>query len=138
MRYILPFILTTLLVSCFGGAISFEKDYYERITGMKFPKDYQVLETFDNGEWLTGTVFEIDTATLQKFVQTYNFQSLKGLNELHLHSLNYLDTYKPNFASIRNIYFSSKSKGKNSWTYVADLNSGKLWSEISYPDWGGQ
>jgi len=136
MRYILPMIIATLLLSCFNSSTSFEKDYYERITGIKFPKDYEVLETFDNMEFLTGTVFKIDTVTLRSFVNRYNFQMLTELRDLQLVSVNYLRTYKPSFASTSNIFFIRESKEKNHWTYVADLNRGELWAEIWYPDSG--
>lgn len=50
MKPFLIFISAVLVVSCTGCEDSYENDFYERVTGIKFPKDYQVLETFDNGE----------------------------------------------------------------------------------------
>ncbi len=137
MRHFIIIILITWLTSCNNGN-SFEKGYYEKVSGIKFPAEYKVLETFDNGEWLTGTVFEIDNATLKKFVIANHFDTLQNLNEIHLISNNYLTRHKANFKTIQNIYFVRKSVNKNNWTYVADLGDNKLWTEISYPDWGGQ
>ena len=79
MRLTLIFIVTILLFSCRPFGDSFEKSYYEKINGLKFPNNYSVLETFDNGEWLTGTVLKIDNATLRNFVVENRFDTLKNL-----------------------------------------------------------
>jgi hypothetical protein len=138
MRHVLIFISVLLLTSCFGNNLSFEKDYYERISGIKFPQKYEVLEAFDNDEWLTGIVLKVDSLTLRDFVVNNHFDAAKNLQDFHLYSTNCLTSQRPNFTSTNNIYFITKSLNKNNWTYVADLNSKRLWAEISYPDWGGQ
>ena len=94
-----------------------------------------MLESFDNGEWLTGVVLETDSATLKKFVRNERFQALPNLQDLHLISNNYLVNNKANFVSADGIYFITKSSRKHNWTYVVDLSRRKLWAEISYPDW---
>lgn len=137
MRHSLFVILLFFLSSCFDNRLEFEKSYYEKISGIKFPDEYEVLETFDNGEWLTGTVFKIDSLTLVKFITDNHFDTLRNLQDLHLFSENYLTRYSPNFITTKNIFFIRRSEHKNNWTYVVDLNSNRLWTEISYPDWGG-
>lgn len=138
MRDILIIILSSLLTSCFGNGNSFEKSYYEKVSNIKFPEKYKVLETFDNGEWLTGTVFKIDSSALMNFVIENHFDTLQNLNDIHLFSNNYLTRFKADFKSTKNVYFIRRSVNKNNWIYVADLNENKLWAEISYPDWGGK
>lgn len=138
MRQILIFILTIVLCSCFSIGDSFEKSYYEKISGIKFPDNYTVLETFDNGEWLTGTVLKIDNSALRNFVADNHFEPLKTLNDLHFLSNSFLQDYKAEFRETKNIFYLSKSSDKNNWKYVADLNNNILWTEISYPDWGGK
>lgn len=137
MRFLLIIILTALFTSCNNGN-SFEKDYYEKISRIQFPGKYKVLEAFDNGEWLTGAVLEIDSTSLRKFVVDNHFDTLKNLNDISLASNNYLTKYKADFKTAQHIYFIRKSENKNNWTYVADLNDNRLWAEISYPDWGGR
>ena len=138
MRKILIFIVTILLCSCISIGDSFEKSYYEKISGIKFPDNYKLLETFDNGEWLTGTVLMIDNATLKNFVADNLFDTIKSTNELHFLSNSYLKEYKAEFHGITNIFYLSKSRDKNNWTYIVDLNKNILWTEISYPDYGGR
>ena len=138
MRQSLIIILTFFLSSCFDDRIPFEKDYYEKISGIKFPDKYEVLETFDNGEWLTGTVFKIDSSTLIKFVSNNHFDTLKNIQDIHLLSDGYFTKNKLDLTNLNDIYFINKSKNKKDWRYVVDLNKKILWAEISYPDWGGQ
>lgn len=134
-QYISIFSFLVFISSCFEK--TFEKEYYERVSGIKFPNHYKVLESFDNGEWLTGTVLAIDSVTLANYIVDHRFKTLQNLKDFHLISVSYLTEYKPNFKTTNNVYYISESRGKNSWTYVADLNSKKLWAEIQYPDWSG-
>jgi hypothetical protein len=138
MRQTLIFIVTILLISCHSISDSFEKGYYEKISGIKFPDDYKVLETFDNGEWLTGTVLKIDNATLRNLVADNRFDTLQNSKDLHFLSNSYLNKYKAEFDGTKNIFYLSKSRDKNNWTYIADLKNNILWTEISYPDSGGK
>jgi hypothetical protein len=138
MRHFSIIILALLLASCFDNKIKFEKEYYEKITRIKFPEKYTVLETFDNGEFLTGTVFQMDSVTLLNFIIENHFDTVRSYLDTHIMSENYLKTNKPTFNSTQSLYFISKSEKKINWTYIADLKSNRLWTEISYPDWGGQ
>jgi len=138
MRQSIIFIVSILLCSCFSDSDSFEKEYYEKVSGIKFPEDYKVLETFDNGEWLTGTVLKIDNIILKNFVAENGFDTLKNVNDLHFLSNSYLNDYKAKFTETKNIFYLSQARDKNSWTYVVDLNTNILWTEIRYPDWGGR
>ena len=138
MRHLPIIILTLLLSSCFDNKIKFEKEYYEKTTRIKFPENYVVLETFDNGEFLTGTVFQMDSLTLRNFINDNHFDTVSNYLDTHIMSENYLKKNKPIFSTTQNVYFIRKSEQKINWTYIADLNSKRLWTEISYPDWGGQ
>jgi len=138
MRHFTIIILTLLLVSCFDKKIKFEKEFYEKTTRIKFPKKYKVLETFDNGEFLTGTVFQMDSLTLRNFINDNHFDTVSNYLDTRIIGENYLTKIKPIFRSTHDVYFIRKSEQKINWTYIADLNSKRLWTEISYSDWGGQ
>ena len=104
MRQILVCIVTVLLFSCHPIGDSFERVYYEKISGIKFPDNYKVLETFDNGEWLTGTVLKIDNATLRNLVADNRFDTLQSPNDFHFLSNSYLKDYKAEFNETTNIF----------------------------------
>jgi len=133
----LAFTLVAVLQSCFDRVHGFEKDFFEKVSGIKFPHHYKELEFFDNGEWLTGVVLKIDNSILREFVIRNNFVALRNANDLHFSSNSYLGKYRVVFSKTRDIYYLRNSNGKNHWTYIADLKANMLWAEISYPDWGG-
>ncbi|WP_153799359.1 hypothetical protein [Foetidibacter luteolus] len=126
-----------IATSCNSGSYYFEKDYYEKVTGIKFPSKYKVLETFDNGEWVTAVVLSIDSSALMSFVKTNHFDTMKAVSDLNLMGFRNFKSQKPDFNSKQGIFFINKSKNKNDWIYVADLNENKLWAEVRYPDFAG-
>lgn len=138
MRYLPIFLLTLLLISCFGNKQSFDKVFYEKTTRIKFPEKCFVLEAFDNGEFLTGAVFDVDSLSFQNFIVTNSFDTVKSLLDVNILSKNYLTKNKPMFHSTRNLFFKRKVEQDHYWIFIADLNSKRLWTEIKYPDWSGQ
>lgn len=128
------FILGNLFFSCES---SFNKDYYERISDMKFPEQIRVIETFDNGEFFTTTSFEVDSLSLIKFMNKYKFEQHDGPYPLLFFGEKILKETKPDFNNLNSLYFSIGTKGKNSWIYIIDLKHKILWAEIQYPDWAG-
>lgn len=135
MKYLYIFFCSMFLTACFEP---FEKDYYERITNIKFPSNYKVLETFDNGEWLTATVFAVDSMELRRFVLNNKFDTVSDITLLHFWGNAQLSHYPFVLETNSNIYYIRKNRNKNHFTYIADLTKNMLWAEISYPDFGGQ
>ncbi|MCA0398930.1 MAG: hypothetical protein LCH51_16140, partial [Bacteroidetes bacterium] len=122
----------------FGNKQSFDKVFYEKTTRIKFPEKCFVLEAFDNGEFLTGAVFDVDSMSFQNFIVTNSFDTVKSLLDVNILSKNYLTKNKPMFHSTRNLFFKRKVEQDHYWIFIADLNSKRLWTEIKYPDWSGQ
>lgn len=139
MRYFVFIIVAFLFSSCFWQGEGFEKAYYERVSGITFPAKYTVLEAFDNGEFLTGTLFEMDSLTLMDWVRRNHFDSLT--DQYQMTFLNwgkpYFKNEIPKYGSGERLFVRSESKGKASWVYMADLSRNRLWTVISYPDWSG-
>src|SRR4051812_12827921 len=110
MRNLQILKLALLLASCYGCSIPFERDFYEKVSHIKIPSSYKVLESFDNGEWLTGTVLAIDNANLRTFILDNGFDTLNNIGDLHLLSNTYLTRHKAEFTTPQNIYFISRSE----------------------------
>lgn len=138
MRHFAFLLFIFFLTGCSGNNARFDKEYYEMATQISFPENYTVLETFDNGEFLTGTVFQLDSLTLLQFVNENHFDTLNTFMDVHMLSENYLVENKPHFTATHNMYYIKRSDSTINWTYLADLKSKRLWAEISYPDWGGK
>jgi len=135
MRYLQVTILLLLFSSCFDRNSGFDKKFYEEVTGIKFPLKYKVLDTYDNGEFLTGTIFQFDSTTMKSFVTQNHFDTLKETN-FHFFNINLFDKKFQPQKKERSIFLIIwKSKGKRNWTYLADVNTNRLWTEINYPDW---
>src|SRR5258706_8060784 len=96
--------------SC-GQSTWFEKDYYKRTSHIKLPDRYEILETFDNGEFLTGTVFRIDSITLVNFIKSNHFDSLQELRDARLLSETHFANNKPDFASSKNLFIIWRTEG---------------------------
>jgi hypothetical protein len=104
---------------------------------MEFPKKVEVVETFDNGEFVTTTSLIVDSFQLQEFIKKYQFEQNDSFYTRQFIGGRTLKGTKPNFSKGRGLYFKTGSKGKNSWCYIVDLKELMLWAEIQYPDWGG-
>ena len=139
MKLIIGFLFVFFFISCGTGSISYDKFFYEKVTGIKVPDSFKVLESFDNAEYLTGTTFGTDSLSIRRLVIKNCFSKVKkggfpGLIDLER---GYIKGNMPDKDHIEQLYFISKTVGKNSWVYIADLKKGMLWTEITYPDWGG-
>lgn len=113
----------------------YDKDLYEQISQIKIPKTAHVIESIDNGEFVTTTVFVVDSIILKNLIRFYAFDTNSLMPRLLGNS--YLVRNKLETANSNNIYYKSGTKAKNSWLYIIDLKNGKLWAEIQYPDWSG-
>jgi hypothetical protein len=104
---------------------------------MKFPEKVQIIETFDNGEYVTTTSLKVDSTELRNFIKEYKFEQRNIIYPSQFIGESTLKKIKPDFHNLEDLYFKIGSKGKNSWFYVVDLRRQILWAEIQYPDWGG-
>lgn len=138
MKFFSFFIMTVVATSCFDEKNKFDKTFFEKTTLINFPSKYKVLEAFDNGEFLTGAVLQMDSLTLRSFINDNRFDSVSSYVDTYiLSSGHYLSENKPVFSAYDNVYYKRESKQKVNWAFIADLNSKRVWIEISYPDWGG-
>lgn len=69
------FIFNSLLLITCG--LTYDREYYEKVTGIVIPKSSDVLETFDNGEYYTITSFKMDIVELQVFLQANHFEGIE-------------------------------------------------------------
>ena len=99
-RHVTIALLILSLPSC---GIYFEQDFYERISGMKFPKEIQVIETFDNGEFFTTTSFWVDSPHLKDFMTKYGFDRRDKIYPSQFLGNNVLKKAQPDFTNLQDI-----------------------------------
>lgn len=144
MKNILFFSIAIILTSCLGITnYSFDKDYYERTTKIKFPDDIKVVATADNGEFVTITIIDLNKSDCKKFIQDNKFETLyKDTNSVFKHftpdliGLAWLDSKYRSLPG-KNLLVREMSFEKGTgWTYYIDTLTCRLYCQINYPDWG--
>ena len=79
-KFKIIFLLTlTLLtnVSCGPSNDEINIKFFEDVSNIKFPKDIQALETFDNSEYICLGVFKISQDNLDYFKSKASFKRLQ-------------------------------------------------------------
>jgi hypothetical protein len=136
MKHLSLFILTLAFLSC-NNEVDFEKSYYERISRIKFPEKYTVMETYDNGETFTTTSFKVDSITLKDFSKRNSFDTIKYPFYLFYAGKTCLKGPKPGLENKDDLLYISGQSKTNTWLYIIDLKKEMLWAQIMYPDWSG-
>ena len=140
VKQLFSFSFIFMLSSC-DFSRGFEKDYYEKVTSIKFPESYDLVAAADNGEYLTIAILDFDRITCKRFIQKNNFYSVdkRLFKRFKLSGLTLLDSAYQKQPDIQNIMITGVSKfyGKVGWTYVIDTVACRLYCQIDYPDYGG-
>lgn len=118
---------------------NFDKDYYERVTRIKFPDNYDVVTTADNGEFVTITILKLDKNDCMKFLVDNNFKRWEESYSPSFEGLNFLDSTYQKIPDSKGCYvnYRSKMNGQVGWMYMIDTLTCSLYCEIEYPDMGG-
>jgi len=129
------FFLAISLFSCREG---FDKNYYQKITNIKFPDNYELVATIDNGEFKTMTVLDLDKIDCKKFIRDNNFQPITDFFPT-MNGFIFIDKKirKLPDKNVLLMNYHDKESGKTGWTYLIDTTTCRLYCEIDYPDWGG-
>jgi hypothetical protein len=132
-KVIIIFVLNSILFISCGS--TYDRSYYEKITGIIIPKSSDIIETFDNGEFYTITSFRLNIVDIKKFLLTDNFKNVGPTWQPAIFGVSNLDEEKPKDRLVDCVYVAG-NKGKNDWLYVVDTVRRILWAEVRYPDWG--
>lgn len=138
MRLFIIIFLFLNLLGCTPRQ-NFDKDYYEKVTKIKFPDNYNIVTTADNGEFVTITILDLDKNECRKFIIDNNFERWDKSHSLPFVGLYILDSAYRKFPDSKSYYSNCKGKepGQVGWTYMIDTLTCRLYCEIEYPDIGG-
>lgn len=126
-----------LLIICSCSEQHYDKIFYQKISGIKIPQKAKTIESIDNGEFVTTTVFEVNSGDLKNFIAAYNFSKVEKPFYLTLYGNPSLQKNRIDYSKMKNCYYKAGTKGKNSWFYLVDADNNKIWAEIQYPDKNG-
>lgn len=124
------------LQSCSGRATFYDKDYYERSSGITIPADVTVIEDADNGEFVTITVFSMDSVTLNVFAEKNRFRPVSSATPFFW-GQPLIKTPLPTYDSAAGLLYTSGMNQKWGWIYLVDKQRRLLFAEIQYPDHSG-
>ena len=124
-----------LLQSC-GSA--YDKNYYERISGIKIPVTSSLIETYDNSEFVTVTSFKMTPLDIVELSNNYHFEAVDGSFIPDFFGNHFLKGAKPENSNLNKCLMKIGQKGKATSVYVIDTSKNILWAEINYPDWSGK
>lgn len=133
----IKFILILLVCTILACGPSYDKQYYERISGIKIPASAAVLESVDNGEFMTVTTFSMPARDMAALTSKYGFKSVEGSQVPDFLGNSLLKGAKPAASDVKHCLINIQQKGKSTVIYVADTSQHLLWAEINYPDWSG-
>jgi hypothetical protein len=142
MKNIFLFSFSIFVAGCFGvSSSSFEKDFYEKTTKINFPKDYEIIASIDNGEFLTITILDLSKADCKKFIKDNKFEKLykdtttilksisPSLNGLYL-----LDSAYRKLPDRNLLVRDEQFENGTGWNYYIDTLTCRLYCQINYPD----
>lgn len=115
-----------------------DKSYFKQVSKIDLPAKYEVLESFDNGEFLTGILIETDSLHLKEFLDINHFEALnsKSIYNLSLVDNSYFKHRPPDYRNSVQ-YILRGTNDKASFIFLADLPTKRIWGVINYPDWSG-
>lgn len=132
-KTIITAILLLSIISC-TQTIYFEKDFYEKVSGIKLPHEYTLITTVDNGEFVTATILDFNHTDCQKFCKDNNFEPIPSTDSITLMGIYFIDSAYRKLPNQNQLLLNWGSKGSNNWTYLLDTTNCRLYCEIFYPD----
>ena len=155
LNWALILILFTSIFSCKNvkTASSCEFDFFEKTSGIKFPKNVEIIDCEDDLEgliWLHLKFEEKDANEFIKDFKMHQYSDLQGdekdvfynqMGSKDQQTIDHIQMFMGD--SINQItkdkftYLKSLSKKPKGLTYVLNKESGLFWGQIQYPDWGG-
>lgn len=116
---------------------AYDKRFYERVSGIAIPESARMIETFDNGEFVTVTSFKVTPANISELRGKGKFEAVDGSFVPGFLGNAFLKGPKPEQSDLNKCLMQLEQKGKTLAVYVPDTSKQLLWAEINYPDWAG-
>lgn len=134
MRSAFTFIATLifLLQAC---SQPYDKPFYERISAIKIPENASVIETFDNGRFVTVTSFKLTHQDVMELMKKYNFIAADSSYVPGFMGNTFLKGPKPMNSDLHKCFMKIDRKGITTCLYVLDTSKQILWAEINYAAW---
>jgi hypothetical protein len=137
MQSVSIFIVIVGVFLCQSCGQAYDRRFYERISGIEIPHNASLIETFDNGEFVTVTSFKMSPTDISEIQKKYKFEAVDGSYVPGFLGNSFLKGPKPSNSDLNKCLMKIEQKGKTMSVYVLDTSKHILWAEINYPDWAG-
>lgn len=135
-NHLVTVIASVILAGCqnFPGSLSFVRE----VTKVEIPGHITTISEFDNGEWIAGGKYLIQEQDIKTFLAKNSFQPIDKKYRSLFNTISKED-HIPLSDSLHLKYISNcNCREGHSWVFTVNENTGELWIEVQYPDWGGQ
>lgn len=131
-------LVTMFALAILAGCQNFPDSltFIREVTKVEMPDQITTISEFDNGEWITGGKYLIKEHDLKTFLVKNAFHSIDK-QYLSLFNTISKEEHIPLSDSLHLKYISNCREG-HSWVFTVNENTGELWVEVQYPDWGGK
>lgn len=134
--FALLFMVFILLTGC--GKTGCDLEYFQAISSIEFPEDSYIIDCYDNLEWVVEAVFQLPDTLLEEFIEENEFEALEKNERADTDTFFFLSEKSHQIPDSAVLFpASGTNNGPTNWRYILDLNTGKLWAHINYPDGGG-
>lgn len=123
------------LLSC--GTKDCDFEFFESTTGISLLKNHELLDCPIQTDFSKSFVMRIHKDSINGFVQINKFKRIKLNSASDSLYIEMIKLRSIKFPDIKSCLILEGEKNKNSWIYLLDKNTGKLWGEITFPDWSG-
>lgn len=144
------FILTSTSCKNIKTESSCEFDFFENSSGIKFPKNVEILDCEDDLEGLIWLHLKFDQKSASEFIsQSRMHQYSDKIENIALKAqgseddqlirdvTTYLNGDIEPIPKNQNIYLMSFATEHQFGIYIMNKESGYFWGQITYPDWSG-
>lgn len=129
-------ILCLLLTSC--GKTGCSKAYFQSVSSITLPEGTSRIDCYDNLEWRVEVLFQLPETNLDAFLVANKFEKIETSSRADNFSFFFLAEEHRHFPDESDLYLATSSNANRTyWLSILDKNTGKLWTIINYPDWGG-
>ncbi len=136
-------ILLIFLLGCSNSGEEFSADkktskleFYENITGIKFPKQSKVISVVDS-DFCSVAIIDFDRSYCNQFYSYNNFRSINVKFTQTLLRQLYLDSVYRQLPDNSKL-LRRRGKGNGTlWMYLLDTTTSRLYCNFSYPDNNG-
>jgi hypothetical protein len=131
-------ILFMILSGCYFANNKSTLGYIKKVTSIRLPDNLNIISEFDQSEFATGGKYRLEKKDIKPFLNNNPFVDIDRQYKYLFHFNQYNKTEQSRLSDSAYLKYFSGCKQGNAWLFTLHVNTGELWIEVQYPDFGGQ